>query len=175
MQNMKFQGPTFTLQVPTNWFVASTPKFQAMFVVPPGSEEIKANLAVTIIPLKEEVNMTEILNSSKFAQEKAYKGYEVISEVTHQNGLEGFERKFKWFNPDGEVNIIQRQLFVLFNQVIYTITATREDKAETESIEPIFTEVMASFRLDKNAKFFLENASASLSLAGNPKTQENGL
>ncbi len=45
---MPFQGPNFTLRIPSHWFVLSAPNIQAMFAEPAVHQPLRANLVVTL-------------------------------------------------------------------------------------------------------------------------------
>ena len=148
MNFMSFQGPTFTMQVPSNWFVTSSPKFQAMFVAPPGENGVRANLAVSLTPVKENVTLEEIVKAARVTQQKEYPEYQIISEgAVSINSLEGFERIYRWHNQSRGLHVIQRQFFCLVSQVLYTITATRENNEKSEMLDPIFKKMIESFRI----------------------------
>ncbi len=153
MNFMSFQGPTFMMQVPTNWFVTSTPSFQAMFVAPPGENELRANLAVSLTLVKESVTLEKLTKAAKDTQQKEYSDYQVIREgASSEYTVKGFERLYKWHNLEKGMRVVQRQFFCLVGQTLYTITATREDREEAESLEQVFEKIIASFEVGERLR-----------------------
>jgi hypothetical protein len=148
MNFMNFEGPTFTMEVPTNWFVTSSPQFQALFLAPPGEDTIRTNFAVSMRPVEADVTVKAVAETARANQEKEYPDYDVLKEVdfTEQGGV-GFQRHYRWFNQQQDAEIIQAQTFFVVKQILYTLTATRSVDSD---IDDIFDHMAASFRIMQN-------------------------
>ena len=150
MNFMHFRGPSFTMQVPTNWFITSSPKFQAMFIAPPGPDNVRANLAVSITPVDKDVTVQAVADAAKQTQQKEYPEYSILDEIemTSADGKKGLRRVYKWYNRDKNMHIVQQQVFYLVSQMLYTITATREEREGMEAIDDMFAQMIASFKFE---------------------------
>lgn len=148
MPTMNFRGPSFTMQVPTNWFITSSPQFQAMFVAPPASDGLRANLAVAITPVSAEVTVQSVAEAARQNQQKEYAEYEMLAEGSFPtNEGPGFQRQYKWYNRERDVHIMQRQVFYVSGQMLYTLTATRQEIGDATEIDQILDQMLLSFKL----------------------------
>jgi hypothetical protein len=146
MKTMNFEGPGFTLQVPTNWFLTSAPQIQAMFVAPP-RDGVRANFMVTLRPLEEQVTLEAVAKSSLKTQEKEYDKFELLEAGDYKKEkLKGHMRHYKWFSKEHNAGIVQRQVLFVRDRMLTTITATRTDFPGTEDIDKAFADMLASFK-----------------------------
>lgn len=150
MSMMDFKGPGFHLQVPTDWYIMSSPQFQAMFIAPPSKEKMRANLMITLRPLEPEVTAESIFNLSKETQEKEYAEYEVIKEEEVTTNIEekGFQRYYRWFNKENQTRVLQRQVMYVFSDMLVTLTATRPDTEKGKALDPIFEHMVQTFKFN---------------------------
>jgi hypothetical protein len=148
MTYMHFQGPTFTMEVPTNWFVSATPQFQALFLASPTQDPVRANLAVSMRPVEKDVTVEAVAEAAKANQEREYPEYEVLAEVdfTDQGGA-GFQRCYQWLNQQHDAEVIQVQTFFVVNQILYTLTATRSKSSASPELDDVFDHMVTSFRI----------------------------
>jgi hypothetical protein len=145
MKTMNFQGPGFKLQVPTNWFISSSPQIQAMFVAPPQGN-LRANLMVTMRPLEEGVSLADVVKSSLDTQKKEYPEFELLEETAYKlDEWTGIARKYKWYSSEHKTRLLQRQVFFLLDQILTTITTTRTDIDKSEELDQVFTQILQSF------------------------------
>jgi hypothetical protein len=146
MKTMNFDGPGFKLQVPTDWFITSSPQIQAMFVSPP-REGGRANFMVTLRPLDENVTLEQVSTTSLETQKKEYKQFKLLQEAPVQKGdINGHRRLYSWFSEEHNAKIMQQQVLFVANRMLTTITTTRTDLPVTEEVEPIFTQMIESFQ-----------------------------
>jgi len=147
---MTFEGPTFTMQIPTNWFISSSPRFQAVFISPEKSEgeKIFPNMLVAIRRLKEGTSAAMVAESAREKQQETYPDYEVITEKEHNaDGFSSFERVYRWHNPDQNSDIQQWQTFYVHQNILYTLTATCSVTEKLPACEQIFEKMLASFEI----------------------------
>ena len=147
---MTFEGPTFTMQIPTNWFISSSPRFQAAFVSPEKEEEeeIFPNMLVAIRRMKEGANAPAVAKSAREKQQETYPDYKVLAEKEHStDSVSAFERIYRWHNPDQRSDIQQWQAFYMHQNILYTLTATCSVTEKLPAREQIFEKMLGSFEL----------------------------
>jgi hypothetical protein len=125
MNKMLFVGPTFTLEVPTDWFVMATAQYQAVFTDPEEVDGFQANVAIAIRPVEEQVTVAAVAEAAKQTQAKEYQEYRILDEVTIDETPPAVKRTYTWKHPELGEDIKQSQYFCLHNGRLYTLTATR--------------------------------------------------
>lgn len=149
MDFMNFQGPGFTMEVPSNWLVTSTPQVQVVFIGP-NDQGAKPNLAITIRRVKEGTTLDQIVQSAKEKQQQNYPEYTVIQEgILNNTAGMGYHRVYRWYNQDVGLRVVQQQRFFLVNDALVTLTATREDKDVNEMFDAVFEHMFESFRFER--------------------------
>lgn len=147
MNTMNFEGPGFTMQVPTNWVVTSSPQIQAMFVSPP-RQGGRANFMVTIRPVNQDVTLEQVAASALETQKKEYEKFDLLETSEFRLGeLVGTQRHYTWFSQEHNAPIRQRQVILVTGGLMFTITLTRTDVKELEELDAILAEMLASFKL----------------------------
>jgi hypothetical protein len=147
MTTLHFQGPDFSLQVPSDWFNTAAPQIQAMFIAPP-RQGVRANLMITLRPLDADIALAEIVISSLDTQKKEYAEFELLENGEYRQGdLIGHQRYYKWFSKEHNARIVQRQVMFIRAQVLYTLTTTRTDFPGVEDLDQTFSEMIKSFTL----------------------------
>lgn len=142
-----FKGPGFTMLAPSDWYVFSSPQFQAMFVSPTKGGEERPNLMVTIRPVQPDVTVEAVAQNARKTQEKEYNEFAVIREGTIDTETgKGYDRAFSWLKEDQNARIIQRQVMYVVGGLLYTFTATRTDRPESAGVDPVFDRMLASVR-----------------------------
>jgi hypothetical protein len=139
MEFKHFSGPGFEMQVPTDWFISSSPHFQAMFTSPEGEGGVKANLVVSIEPITKNYGLKEARAALQESKSFVMKGSEVISEVeTKLDGLPAFHGLYK-VTPEGAAKpIVLRQVVCTSKKMIISLIASR-----TVGVEPEFDQAIA--------------------------------
>jgi hypothetical protein len=145
MTTLHFQGPGFSLQVPSDWFNTAAPQIQAMFIAPP-RQGVRANLMITLRPLDEAVTLEEVVRSSLETQKKEYAEFELLedSEYKHED-LIGHQHYYKWFSKEHNARIVQRQVMFVRDRILTTITTTRTDFPGVEDLDNTFDTMINSF------------------------------
>lgn len=145
METKHFQGPGFVMEVPTDWFISSSPQFQAVFLSPPTADGLRANLTVSMRPVEADVTVLAVAQATGEAQAAEYPQYEVLEEIDYtQQGGSGFLRRYRWRNDDGP--LVQTQAFFLVAQMLFTLTGTARDTIADDA-QPIFNAMIDSFRV----------------------------
>lgn len=150
MAMMDFQGPSFTMKVPTNWFITSTPQIQTMFVAPPTEDGLYANLSITLQPLTPEATLKAVVEQTLAVQEKEYADYQLLNqELVAENGLEKARLTYTWLNENHGKHVHQRQEMFLVGEVLYTLTATRSvaESDEVQRLDAMLRHMMETFAL----------------------------
>lgn len=147
MQTMPFFGPTFVLEMPTNWYVGASAQFQATFRSPVSDGDIFPNLVIAIRLLEEGATLREVIASARETQEKEYPGYRSVSEAPlTTNSIPGVRRQFEWQPPDRKGAVHQQQVSFLAGQQLYVLTTTRAaDSENAEELDKIFDHMIGSF------------------------------
>ncbi|RMD66927.1 DUF1795 domain-containing protein [Candidatus Parcubacteria bacterium] len=146
MEMMNFEGPGFTLQVPSNWFITSTPQIQAMFVAPPRKGG-RANFMVTLRPVEKDVTLDQVVQTSLDTMQKEYAQFELLQAGEYQKGdLIGHQRLYTWFSKEHNAPILQRQVIFIADQILYTLTTTRVNISSLEDLDAVFEQMIASFQ-----------------------------
>lgn len=149
MVTKDFKGPGFTMQVPTDWYITSTPQIQAMFISPPQGEGLQANLMVTMNPVEDGLTVEEIASEAKKNQLAQYTDYEILTEgLVEGSDEQVFTREYKWFNEKKSLRVHQRQVMYLVNRMLYILTTTRP---ETDTLNE------AVKRLDAQMEMMLQS------------------
>ncbi|MCA9885226.1 MAG: DcrB-related protein [Anaerolineae bacterium] len=152
VQFMQFQGPNFTMDVPTEWLVTSSPQFQVMFTAPKTHEGqiIRTNFIVTLRPTEENVTAEAVAQSAREMQQREYPGYQLIDEMNFaEQGGTGFIRRYSWVHAEQKQSVTQTQAFFILASVLFTLTGTRLT-SESKEIDDIFDHMVQSFRLRVN-------------------------
>jgi|GEM_PF-698242 len=148
---MNFEGPTFTMQVPTNWFITSSPTLQAVFVAPTsvaGNQPVRPNIIVSIRRLKEETAAQTVAAAVKKDQQTQYADYQILKEIDNSaDDISGFSRQYTWHKTGENTRVVQTQTFYVARKILYTLTGTRSADVEIPVIDEIFTRMSNSFKV----------------------------
>lgn len=147
MQWMTFFGPTFTLEMPTDWFAGASIQFQAVLRSAATDGALHPNLAVAIRTLEEGASLKEVLAVAQQTQEKEYPNYKLLGESPVMvSTVPGRRRRFEWQPPERDVTVQQQQLSFLNGRQLYTLTTTRAAASENvEEIDRLFERMLGSF------------------------------
>lgn len=145
---MDFQGPGFTLRVPSDWIVQAAPAIQAIFVSADKSLVFRPNLVITLRPLEPDVTLAQIVEFSRQSQENDYSGYALEEQgAINVGAIEGVRRAYRWFDQQQNIWIAQMQSMYVYDQVLYTLTATYAP-GDKEAVQPVFAQMFDSFLLE---------------------------
>lgn len=148
---VNFQGPIFSMRVPSNWFVNATPEIQAMLVEPPrGENQLRSNLILTLQAVQPDVTVDAVLQNARRTQQQEYPRFTLQDEgkVTGR-AVEGRFQFYTWFNEETNIEVLQSQTFYIANQVLFTLTTTCALDRQAE-VMPILTEMLESFVIEVN-------------------------
>lgn len=148
---VNFQGPIFSMRVPSNWFVNATPEIQAMLVEPPrGENQLRSNLIITLQAVQPDVTVDAVLQNARRTQQQEYPRFTLQDEgkVTGR-AIEGRFQFYTWFNEESNVEVLQSQTFYIANEVLFTLTTTCALDRQAE-VMPILTEMLESFVIEVN-------------------------
>jgi len=145
---MDFQGPGFTLKVPSDWMINASPTVQAAFLAPNHGQPLRANLVITLRPVQADVTATEVAVTAAESQANEYSEYQFDQEKPITAGtIEGVYRRYRWTNDNPKVPLIQSQTFFVYQRVLFTLTATCT-LTEQPQMQPILDEMVESFVIE---------------------------
>jgi hypothetical protein len=148
MAFMNFQGAGFQLEVPTDWLITSSPQFQSAFIAP-AAKFGKANLTINTRSVEKNATLLAIATAARGMQAREFPKFEVISEgMVANTGDRAYERVYRWENDQNGAKIWQRQVLILIPGILLTVTATREDRENTQELDAIFEHMLSSFALE---------------------------
>lgn len=148
MNKMLFLGPTFTLEVPTDWFVIATAHYQAVFTDPQEVDGFQANIAIAVRSIEPQVTVEAVSESAKQTQAEEYPDYQVIEEVFSEEIPQAIRRTYVWTHPESGKKIKQTQYFYIDKNRLYTLTATRlANTANVEEIDVVVDHMIKTFAI----------------------------
>lgn len=151
MQFMKFYGPTFTLDIPTDWTIGSTNQLQAIFISPSLDNGQRVNLAIALKTIEAGQTAQTLGKLAGEMQQENYNDFEVIAESDFTfNERPALEHKFRWVNPNTGDPVIQHQTYLMDDQFIYILTASRPsdlDEKNSQRVDALFEQVLGSFSI----------------------------
>ncbi|MFN7210049.1 MAG: hypothetical protein ACK4P1_06615 [Aggregatilineales bacterium] len=148
---VNFQGPIFSLRVPSNWFVNATPEIQAMIVEPPrGENQLRSNLIITLQAVQPDVTVDAVMQNARRTQQAEYPRFALQDEgMVTGRAVEGRFQFYTWFNEETQTEVLQSQTFYIANGILFTLTTTCALDRQ-EEVMPIFAEMLESFTIEIN-------------------------
>jgi hypothetical protein len=148
MKKMLFMGPTFTLEVPTDWFVLATAQYQAVFSDPQEVDGFQANVAIAVRSVEAQVTVEAVAESAKQTQAKEYPAYQVIEEIISDQVPSAIRRTYVWRHLESDQEIKQTQFFYIVNGRLYTLTATRlANSANVKEVDAVVDHMINTFAI----------------------------
>lgn len=149
MQLMTFLGPTFTMEIPTNWFVAASAQYQAIFTDPHIDDGFQSNMVVSIRTVQENVGTLDVAASAKETQRAEYPAYEIMDETVRQTTPVTVKRVYRWHHPEQKKDIVQMQFFLIHKNRLYTLTGTRlAETKDAQVVDKVLHHMIDSFELN---------------------------
>ncbi|MCA9882081.1 MAG: DcrB-related protein [Anaerolineae bacterium] len=134
-QFVTFYGPGFTIDAPSDWLVASSPQYQAAFMGPDG-QPIRPNLIIAINAVEPDVTVPKLASETRERQQSEYPAYEILNEQSNDDES-AFIRKFRWINPDNERPVVQTQMYLIDNNMLYSLTGSRSDELNHSTVNDL--------------------------------------
>jgi hypothetical protein len=153
MQWMTFVGPSFLMDVPTDWLLISQPQFQVMFLSPRlEGDGRRVNLTVSVRAIEGE--MAEVVETMVKQMAEAYTAYELreMGDFSTASGADGLRHDYAWRRVDEDVPVVQRQVFFGDGDLLVTLTGSRPgDLGEemAELVDGMFTRMFESVRFEE--------------------------
>lgn len=149
MQIMTFLGPTFTMEIPTNWFVAASAQYQAIFTDPYIDNGFQSNMVVSIRSVQENVRTLDVAESARKTQLAEYPAYEIMDETVKQAPPVTVKRVYRWHHPEQNKDVVQIQFFLIHQNRLYTLTGTRLAEAtDAHIVDKVLHHMIDSFELN---------------------------
>lgn len=125
MATMQFDGPTFALDVPTDWFAVSAPEYQTAFLSPPDARGQRASFTVAIRPLLEQVTARQFAEAIGQSYDQLDVSYEVLSgEAARLGEIEGYATTSLISSAEGSALLRQQQIVAVTDELIYVLIAS---------------------------------------------------
>lgn len=150
MEYKHFQGPGFSMEIPTDWFISSSPESQIIILAPPTETGARPNIAVSMRVVQDDVTLLDLAAEAREIQAEEYADYEVLGEEDYtETGGIAFQRFYQWVPQTSGEPVLQVQTFILAGQILFTITATRfASETEGDTYDEVFGHVIRSFRVE---------------------------
>lgn len=153
MDTMHFIGPTFALDVPTDWFVVSSPEYQTAFLAPRDAQGRRASFIVAIKP------MSKPVTAQQFAEliQQTYDHLDVSREVLDTGevslgGVRGYAITSLLSRTEDSARMWQRQVVAVNGDLIYVLVAVRSADLTgpaADVIERSFAAMFDSFAFEE--------------------------
>ena len=144
---MRFVGPHFTMQVPSEWMVISSMQFQVMFLSPPLSDGRSFNLILVLqtSPQIPQYHLQE-MHTAKSQEQPDFKLVAEGDFVTH-SGTSGAHLSFT-ARYDNDQIILQRHVIFKVQNTLYWFMISIPTDISTElreGVEEIIQTMLTSF------------------------------
>jgi hypothetical protein len=156
---MRFVGPTFTLDVPTDWFVLSAPQYQTTFLSPQAKEGWRASFIITLRALDQNETPTprEFIEAAMAAYRAAGETHDSPTEVLETGTLpfgdmEGHYGRVQFADPQTGQAVCQTVAVAFYREMAHVFSATRVadgDAALLDKVDAIFEQMFASLRFQE--------------------------
>lgn len=150
---MKFIGPSFVLDIPTDWFALSSPQYQTMFLSPPTDDGQRANLTITIKP------QDEAITAEQFAGvlQQAYQQLNTAVDIHRQEAIQignvpGHLTVATLVNGETGSTVFQQQVVAVHDTLIYALIAARPadlDEGLAAQLDDLLAGMLESFRFEE--------------------------
>lgn len=147
MTTMTFVGPSFVLEVPTDWFVFSSPQYQTMFLSPPTEDGQRANWTITIQPRENNVTpqqyaklLHQAYTQSGQARDISEEGAISLSEHSAYRTVATLRQENEE-DDEEQPEIVQQEVVVVVGDMIYVLQAVRPahlDEALRDRLDSVF-------------------------------------
>lgn len=138
MEFKQFKGPGFETMIPTDWFISSSPQFQAIFTAPKKAGHGVANLMIRMEQVYKGYGMPEVRKIMKEGIQKRGKAAEtILEEESKLGGLPAFHGLYKVTPAKNSKPVLVRQMVCADKTMMMIITASREAGDEPELDEAL--------------------------------------
>jgi len=149
MATMQFDGPTFVLDVPTDWFAVSAPEYQTAFLAPPDAQGQRASFTIAIRPLLEQVTARQFAEVIEQTYDQLGVTYQLLSQDMVKLGeIEGYATTSLISSAEGSALLRQQQIVAVTDDLIYVLIASRPadlPELAAEVIERDFATMFGTF------------------------------
>lgn len=146
-QWMRFIGPNFTIQVPSEWMTISSAKFQVMFLAPPMQDGRSINLTL-VLQTSADTPQDYIQNILK-PQAQAREQFQMITDAPFQtqSGVVGHQFGFTALYDQNQTILQQHILFKQANTLFWFFFAIPTDISHDlqAKIDGILNTMLESF------------------------------
>jgi len=148
-----FEHPDFAIDVPADWISIPSPKFEAVFVMPPFPEGAGINLSISILKPTAPTTFEQVVSDLRTVQEAEYPGYQIHNETMVDFATQtGFAQFYTWENTGDQIAIDQSQVVFIgaTGLAVGILTFTRPshmEQADIETLDDLFYGLASSFVL----------------------------
>jgi len=137
---MIFQGPGFTLDMPSDWRVRALPEVQALISKLAPDASIPASFAVALRPTETTVTLETMVDKLQQELPQSYTQFALLEEGELTiSGQPAYGFHYTWFNDDHDLTIVQSQIFMLVDETMVILTSTHPDGAPDDYIDHLQT------------------------------------
>jgi len=147
---VEFQGPGFTMEVPSEWRVMASPQFQAIFFSPLiGQDPRRANLTVALQDVPDDTTARALVDVLNRMQADSYPDFSVVCETADAAGeVSKIQRTLRWRNPSSGETVLQHQACHVRDGLACILTGSRPDGLPDDvatGVDGVFQRMLASF------------------------------
>jgi hypothetical protein len=142
-----FRGPTFTLEIPSHWYITATPQVQTLLLGPEDDSGVRPSFSISMRPVQEQVTAAAVAQETRETQEASYPEYDIIAEEDFTDETNaGYIRRYRWHNEERDLDVHQVQAFLVIEGILYTLTGTRPAIISSD-IDDSLTRMIDTFRV----------------------------
>ena len=139
-----FQGPGFSLQIPTDWLITSDQNFQAIFLAINESKP-RPNLSIAMRKLDDDVTLADVINITQRTKQEQYENYQSLESI--QPSEFAWIHRYQWHQPELGIGIYQVQVAFLVQNILFTLLGTCL-VSQVGTYDSVFTDMYSSFRIN---------------------------
>ncbi len=159
MSVMHFVGPTFALDVPTDWTVLSIPQYQTIFLSPQASAGWRASFIVTLRARDKNEASTphELVKAVLAAYLETGEAHNTPATVLEEGpfafgDVEGYGGKVQFTDPQTGQAVRQTMAVAFYQEMAHVFSATRPaegDAALLGKVDAIFERMFETLRFQE--------------------------
>lgn len=147
---MIFQGPGFFMRMPTNWLIVSEDDGRIAFIGPKvgaAHAGFTTKVAPSVGADGAVVDHASAAKSAITEQKKSRENFTILSEEDlSTESMHAYMIYCHWYNPEIDMILVQRQLYTVYNNLLYTLTSSVPNSDHISEFDRLFMGMFGSFR-----------------------------
>lgn len=150
MQTMLFQGPNFTLRVPSTWLVTSNKDVQVIFLGPQIGN-VRAAFGIELGTDNEVENLSDFIEQYNNGQSSRSDNFEIKFSADHsKDNYQAIHQIVQAKQPGADMKLEKNQVFYLLEGTLIIIATTQPaDTDVRNNIQDLFVKMINTFRFGK--------------------------